>query len=392
MDKEILFRFLRTRFGEAGFTPEEIDVHISHFSDRYSGKSDDEIEADIKNQGGPSKVADRVIKRRNTVLMQDRDYRAFVGASEGPNKIPADPSRTAVSHEETETVRTYTPTRRSEAAQSPADDAEQLQSWFGGTSPDRAEGGDALPPVYRKPSPPPTDEPAPTQKPAGTSAPKVMPHFAPQSVEDPAHAKQKREPYDNMGNTKVISVPPAPTKSPKSSRPAPMPLPEDSKAAHIPAPTGGSTSGRLADRTYWGEATEEGYRRFWILFAVSLPFAILILLALAVLAGGIVLGIVALIVGLIALLVAEVAAGAAISLVGIIYGVSQIYLAPPIGVFEMGIGVTVAGITMLAGILIYNLAVRFLPFVLKQFIRFLKFFKRFLGDLYYYLKGECYRR
>ena len=35
---------------------------------------------------------------------------------------------------------------------------------------------------------------------------------------------------------------------------------------------------------------------------------------------------------------------------------------------------------------------RFLPFLLRQYIRFMKFLRAYMKDVYYYLKGECYRR
>ena len=84
--------------------------------------------------------------------------------------------------------------------------------------------------------------------------------------------------------------------------------------------------------------------------------------------------------------------GAAIALIGVIYGISQLFITMPIGLFETGIGVTIIGATIFVGILLYNLAVRFLPFLLRQYIRFMKFLRAHMKDVYYYLKGECYRR
>jgi len=88
----------------------------------------------------------------------------------------------------------------------------------------------------------------------------------------------------------------------------------------------------------------------------------------------------------------EVAVGSLIALVAVIYGISQLFLVLPVGMFELGLGVAAIGITMFVGILMYNIAVRLLPFLLRKFIGFQSVFRVFLQDLYYYVKGECYRR
>ena len=126
--------------------------------------------------------------------------------------------------------------------------------------------------------------------------------------------------------------------------------------------------------------------------AFAIPVAAVLLLAYAVIA----LGLIALMAVLMALFVAglvvEVAVGSLIALVAVIYGISQIFLVLPVGLFELGLGVAAIGVTIFIGILMYNAAVRLLPFLMRQFIRFQSVFKGFLQDLYYYVKGECYRR
>ena len=78
MDKGLLFQFMRVKFREAGFPPAEVDLHVQSFAERYQNQTDEEIEADIRRRGGPTLIAAGVIERRNTVLMADADYRAFV--------------------------------------------------------------------------------------------------------------------------------------------------------------------------------------------------------------------------------------------------------------------------------------------------------------------------
>ena len=149
---------------------------------------------------------------------------------------------------------------------------------------------------------------------------------------------------------------------------------------------------RLQEKTYWGEGSEEGVKRFRIIMAFAIPVAAVLLLAYAVIALGLIALMAVLMAVFIAGLVVEVAVGSLIALVAVIYGVSQIFLVLPVGLFELGLGVAAIGITIFIGILMYNAAVRLLPFLLRQFIRFQSVFKGFLQDLYYYVKGECYRR
>ncbi|MCQ2432280.1 MAG: hypothetical protein MJ175_06725 [Clostridia bacterium] len=486
MDKELLFQFMRTRFREAGFSEQEIKLHISRFSDRYQNRSDDEIETDINKHGGPSKVVARVIEQRNTVLMNDPEYRAFAEnaqenamadseAAPKPTKKADAPTASAAqmvkpqppapAADEDDDVIRYTPKQQISAAApkqnapvqqpvpvqhpapqtaaapaqteqpktaSPVSQQDELLGWFGG-----AQQGNPLPGSHTQAQPVSmTAQPIRTAQPrqpvqAGQPAPVQLGQSSHQGTTargpvQSAPAGTVQPQADSSDLTRTWSVPPQAGTAPHTVQNPPEHVTDPGRtrsagqsASGHPAArrSDGSASGhnnvrrnpaakpkekakepkkdistRLAEITYWGEGTEEGFRRFWILFAVSLPFVILLLLAFALLSAGIIVGIIAGIIACIILLVGEVALGAAISLVGVIYGISQLFLTMPIGLFELGIGICAIGITMFAGILIYNIAVRLLPFLLKQFIRFLKFFRSFLVDLYYYVKGECYRR
>ena len=149
---------------------------------------------------------------------------------------------------------------------------------------------------------------------------------------------------------------------------------------------------RLAQMTYRGPATEEGFRKFWTLFAVTSPLTLILLL----LAGGIAaVGIGAcavLTVGSFVILIVWVAAGSALSLIGIIYGVSQRFITQPVGLFELGLGIVLAGVTMLFGILIYNFASRVMPFVMKKAFKGVRYGIRYLRDLFFYVRGEYYKK
>lgn len=131
------------------------------------------------------------------------------------------------------------------------------------------------------------------------------------------------------------------------------------------------------------------YRKFYTILACSSPLLILLAAAglflfLAVL-GGMCLSIVLLIIGLIA----GVALGTVLCLVGIIYGITQLFKYAPIGLYEIGLGLMIGGITMLAGIIIYNVAVRLLPFLIKKVFSLLIYSMHKCVELYFYVKGAC---
>jgi len=125
---------------------------------------------------------------------------------------------------------------------------------------------------------------------------------------------------------------------------------------------------------------------FWALFFATLPFTALIYLTVFIVFGALFALVAALIVALIALLIGDIAVGTAISLVGIIYGITQLFSVAPIGLYELGLGLLVGGICMFSAILIYNLAIRFLPFTLKKLTALLQLIIGSLKDLYYSLK------
>ena len=73
-------------------------------------------------------------------------------------------------------------------------------------------------------------------------------------------------------------------------------------------------------------------------------------------------------------LIAFVAAGVTVSLVGIVYGViMMIKGSVPVGLFEIGLGVTVGAVVLFVGILVYNFAVRLIPFAMKMLAKLLGF-------------------
>lgn len=131
------------------------------------------------------------------------------------------------------------------------------------------------------------------------------------------------------------------------------------------------------------------YRKFYIILACTSPIWIFLLL-LGVLAFLFVLGALCVSIAcLILALVGGVAAGTVLSLVGIVYGITQLFQYAPIGLYEIGLGLMIGGITMLAGIVVYNVAVRLLPFLIKKIASLLVYSMHKCVELYFYVKGAC---
>lgn len=82
---------------------------------------------------------------------------------------------------------------------------------------------------------------------------------------------------------------------------------------------------------------------------------------------------IALIAAFVCLLAGFSAAGTAASLTGIVYGIVKMFSTPAVGLYEIGFGVIIAGVTMICGILIYNGTVRLMPWLIKTSARLLRF-------------------
>lgn len=134
---------------------------------------------------------------------------------------------------------------------------------------------------------------------------------------------------------------------------------------------------------------EKGGPLFWVTFILSLPFAAAI--GLAVLALFIVAfaALAALMVLSIAALAAVAAVGTAFTLVSLVYGIVQALSVLPVGLYEIGIGITAGAVVLFVSILLYNFAIRLLPFAMKQLARFFGWTVRSLKALFIYVKGAC---
>lgn len=133
----------------------------------------------------------------------------------------------------------------------------------------------------------------------------------------------------------------------------------------------------------------KGSPLFWTLFILTLPIAIPLLLIICSLFGILYVAVTAVIAAFAGAMIASVACGTALALVGIIYGATQCFKAVPVGLFEIGVGVAIGGVTMLVSVLFYNIAIRFVPRLYKFINRFGGWVFGGIGRFYTNMKKEC---
>ncbi len=120
------------------------------------------------------------------------------------------------------------------------------------------------------------------------------------------------------------------------------------------------------------ELTKRGSGFFWTIFALTLPLILLITIAYFGILALCVVSVAALIVGCFIIVAGIVIAGSIAALIGLIYGVIQMFTAVGIGIYEIGVAIVVSGLTVILSVLVYLLATRVLPYLLKQLIAFTK--------------------
>jgi len=101
----------------------------------------------------------------------------------------------------------------------------------------------------------------------------------------------------------------------------------------------------------------------------------------------------AVIVLLVAGLIGGAAVGAVVSLVGIVYGIMQLITAASSapGLYEIGLGITVGGVVMAGGIIVYNIAIRLIPLLIRLLASLFGFCTGKLRTLFQMAKEACYR-
>ena len=139
------------------------------------------------------------------------------------------------------------------------------------------------------------------------------------------------------------------------------------------------------------KGTPKGITTFWVALFLTLPITLTILSIVFLGFVAIFASIIAVILLFICALIGTVAAGAGISLIGIIYGVTQLFSFTSAGIYEIGLGIITAGCALFISVLLYNGAVRFLPWLMRKTAVLFKFVCYKLKSLYLYIKRWCYK-
>ncbi len=133
---------------------------------------------------------------------------------------------------------------------------------------------------------------------------------------------------------------------------------------------------------------EENKTLFWILFCIAVPLGAILCIIGAVAFLGLIALLAAVAIGFVVALIAVVAVGCSIALIGVIYGLYKIVSgAVPIGLYEVGLGITVGSAASFVGILMYNIAIRLVPFLMKKLAELISFGFRKARDGFVALKG-----
>ncbi len=206
--------------------------------------------------------------------------------------------------------------------------------------------------------------------------------------------------YDDDDNTDAMLSPrqrvrPAPQRAEQPRRQAQPQTPQTQSAPrHTQSSTSTSSRSRAQaqnteKRVIYKPDPNADYQRFYIIFWCTCPIWGFLALCILGLFAFALLGMLAAIVGLIGALFIGVAAGTVLALVGIIYGITQLFEYAPIGMYEIGLGVMIGGWVMFGGIVVYNTAVRLLPYLIRKELDLFTYTVHKCVELYYRVKGAC---
>lgn len=132
---------------------------------------------------------------------------------------------------------------------------------------------------------------------------------------------------------------------------------------------------------------------FWTVLICTLPISAALLALYFGLFGLMFAALGAIVILLVGGLIGGTAVGSAVSLIGIIYGITQLITvtssAP--GLYEIGLGMSVGGAVIFIGILLYNCAVRLIPWLFHLICSLFRLWTGKLRTLFQKAKEACYR-
>lgn len=214
----------------------------------------------------------------------------------------------------------------------------------------------------------------------------------PQPIQQPQQMPQQMQQPQQMQPQPIQQPQPMP-QTVQQAQPVPRPAApvrakQAAQAEHA-RPVQKSDETQKDRRVIYKPDPNADYRKFYIILACTSPLwgfaALLAAAAFLFVVGALSASIVVIIAGIFV----GVAVGTTLALIGIIYGITQLFEYSPIGMYEIGLGIMIGGIVMFLGVLAYNIAVRLVPYLLKKLMVFLSFAIHKCIELYYYVKGRC---
>ena len=322
MNRALLYRYLETRFSEAGLSPEQIQLHTQYYREKFDAMTDRELSAEVQACGGPQALAESAVKA------------AFNAPQHTP---PLDAMQTRQDLDLSGVEKEEAVAMQPDASKSQNPLAAEAQT----ITVDRQQ-------LFQHSS---------------FSAEQYVSAVTEEEAAEIERGVQER----------TASMPQFPTAEE---------APPKKKRVHSP----------FYYKTWRGTPTAEQQKRFKNLFWATSPLWGLALLLCAVGLLVVLGGIAFLIPALFVAMLVWIGGGCAISLVGLIYGLLQLFLIVPKGLDEIGLGIMVAGFTMIGGILLYNASLRLMPYLLHKWMAFIRCFCRTVPEFYGYVRGEVYRK
>ncbi len=102
------------------------------------------------------------------------------------------------------------------------------------------------------------------------------------------------------------------------------------------------------------------------------------------------LALAAVIVLMVGVIIAVVGIGSLISVASLLYGATQVLSNPRyIGIHEIGLGLLAAGITIFVSVILYNIALKLVPFIYAKLLTFINFSYRKTKEIFIKAKKGC---
>jgi len=335
MDKQTFYSELSERLAKLDVSRDYIERHLSQFNSYFEGKNDEEIASEIERLGDLDRVAARIKRMTDKLAVQTEAVSEAEDMSSAPDGTQ--------------------PLEQENCKDAPTEMSEDVSG--------DADGVSAAAPL-------------------------------PVAVDDTAAGNGDLNAEAVFEDDDVISFTPISTNTDASLDELFDDLAEkNADESFSPGHKRGREADVDPDHMVRSDLDEELVRKntkkFWLLFAVTSPITLVVLGATAAAFALLFFLIAVLIIAFVAGLVAVTAAGTLISVLGLIFGVVQAITTLPIGLYECGLSIMIGASAMFVGIVLYNIAVRLLPYAAKWALLLVKLVIRKYKELFVYLKKEC---